>query len=86
MVCMFWIVLMCWYQNLFLKNKKNIIGMHFDTKSYLKNTRNHTVKYALNIGPWVQNTKIFKGKHIPTRNMRAFVFQLTTTQNMVQFS
>jgi len=25
---------------------KNIIGMHFDTKSYLKSTRNHTAKHA----------------------------------------
>jgi len=24
--------------------------MHFDTKSYLKNTRNHTAKHALSLG------------------------------------
>jgi len=47
MVCMFWIVLMCWCQKWFLKNKKNIIGMHFDTKSYLKSTRNHITKHAI---------------------------------------
>jgi hypothetical protein len=29
------------------KKLKNIIGMHFGTKSYLKSTRNHTVKHAL---------------------------------------
>ena len=29
------------------KKWKNIIGMHFGTKSYLKSTRNHTVKHAL---------------------------------------
>jgi hypothetical protein len=28
------------------KKWKNIIGMHFNTKSYLKNTRNHTAKQA----------------------------------------
>jgi hypothetical protein len=48
MVCMVWIVLMCWCQKYFLKNKrKNIIDMHFGTKSYLKSTRNHTAKHAL---------------------------------------
>jgi hypothetical protein len=30
------------------KKWKNIIGMHFSTKSYLKSTRNHTAKHALN--------------------------------------
>jgi hypothetical protein len=29
------------------KKWKNIIGMHFGTKSYLKSTRNHTAKHAL---------------------------------------
>ena len=28
------------------KKMKKIIDMHFDTKSYLKNTRNHTAKHA----------------------------------------
>ena len=28
-----------------LKKWKNIIGMYFDMKSYLKNTRNHTIKH-----------------------------------------
>ena len=31
------------------KKWKNIIGMHFGTKSYLKSTRNHTAKHALNL-------------------------------------
>jgi len=35
------------------KKWKNIIGMHFGTKSYLKSTRNHTAKHALNILPEV---------------------------------
>ena len=30
------------------KKWKNIIDMYFSMKNYLKNTRNHTVKYALN--------------------------------------
>ena len=30
-----------------LKKYKNIIDMHFSTKNYLKNTRNHTAKHAL---------------------------------------
>jgi hypothetical protein len=29
------------------KKWKNIIGMYFGTKSYLKSTRNHTAKHAL---------------------------------------
>jgi hypothetical protein len=29
--------------------------MHFDTKSYLKSTRNHTVKHALNLD-WLDNS------------------------------
>ena len=29
------------------KKWKNIIGMYFDTKSYLKSTRNHTAKHVL---------------------------------------
>ena len=29
------------------KKSKNIIGMHFDTKNYLKSNRNHTAKQAL---------------------------------------
>jgi len=29
------------------KKYKNIIGMHFGTKSYLKSTSNHTAKHAL---------------------------------------
>jgi hypothetical protein len=31
------------------KKWKNIIGMHFSMKSYLKRTRNHTAKHVLNI-------------------------------------
>jgi hypothetical protein len=31
------------------KKWKNIIDMYFDTKSYLKSTRNHTAKHALNV-------------------------------------
>jgi len=31
------------------KKWKNIINMHFNTKSYLKSTRNHTVKHTLNL-------------------------------------
>jgi hypothetical protein len=60
MVCTFWIVLMCWCQKWFLKKWKNIIGMYFDTKSYLKSTRNHTAKHAPNVNTyrgwwwWVQ--------------------------------
>jgi hypothetical protein len=46
MICTFWIVLMWWCQKWFLKIK-NIIGMYFGAKSYLKSTRNHTVKHAL---------------------------------------
>ena len=49
--------------------KKNIIGMYFDTKSYLKSTRNHTVKHdlGLNLGKsgqksthdrWAKSTEI----------------------------
>jgi hypothetical protein len=30
------------------KKWKNIIGMYFDTKNYLKSTRNHTAKHASN--------------------------------------
>jgi hypothetical protein len=44
MICTFWIVLMCWCQNWFLKNKKNINDMHFSTKNYLNN-RYHTAKH-----------------------------------------
>jgi len=51
MVCMFWIFLMCWCQKWFLKNEKNIIGIYFNTKSYLKSTRNQTAKHTLNIVP-----------------------------------
>jgi len=29
------------------KKWKNIIGMHFGTKNYLKSTRNHTAKHSL---------------------------------------
>jgi hypothetical protein len=29
------------------KKLKNIIGMHFDTKSYLKSNHNHTAKQTL---------------------------------------
>jgi hypothetical protein len=47
MICMFWIVLMCWCQKWFLKIEKNIIDMHFGTKSYLKSNRYHTVKHSL---------------------------------------
>jgi hypothetical protein len=32
---------------IFKKKKKNIIGMHFGTKSYLKSNRNHTAKQTL---------------------------------------
>jgi hypothetical protein len=46
-VCTFWIVLMCWCQKWFLKNKKNIIGMYFGTKSYLKSNHYHTAKHPL---------------------------------------
>jgi hypothetical protein len=38
----FWIILMRWYQKYFLKNKKNIILIHFQVKNTLKNNRNHT--------------------------------------------
>jgi hypothetical protein len=38
MVCTFWIVLMCWCQKWFLKNKKNIISMYFGTKFIWKAT------------------------------------------------
>jgi len=31
------------------KKWKNIIGMHFDTKSYLKSIHNHTAKHALKL-------------------------------------
>ena len=30
------------------KKSKNIIGMYFGTKSYLKSNRNHTAKQAFN--------------------------------------
>jgi hypothetical protein len=53
------------------KTWKNIIGMHFDTKNYLKSTRNHTVKHPLskvNCGvlgwtdKWViENQLVFNG-------------------------
>ena len=43
---MFWIVLISWSQKLFFKNKKNIILMHFDMKSILKNNHNHAPKHA----------------------------------------
>jgi hypothetical protein len=49
MICTFWIVLMCWCQKWFLKNKKNIISMYFGIKSYLKSTRNHTAKHTLSL-------------------------------------
>ena len=42
----FWIVLMRWSQKWFLKNKKNIILIHFDTKNILKNNYNHTFKHV----------------------------------------
>jgi len=38
---------------------KKIIDMHFDTKSYLKSTRNHTAKHAWKSKPWKQRI-IFK--------------------------
>jgi hypothetical protein len=38
----FWIVSIRWFQNWFLKNKKNIILMHFSTKNTLKSNHNHT--------------------------------------------
>jgi hypothetical protein len=44
-VFIFWIVLMCWCQKWFLKNKKNIISMYFGTKIYLKSNRYHTAKH-----------------------------------------
>jgi len=53
LIC-FWyfqIILMCWYQKWFLKNKKkNIIGILFWVKSTLKSNHNHnhTPKHA----PW----------------------------------
>jgi len=31
------------------KKYKNIIGMYFSTKSYLKSTRNYTIKHAISI-------------------------------------
>jgi hypothetical protein len=34
------------------KKWKNIIDMHFNTKSYLKSTRNHTVKHTSNLLSW----------------------------------
>jgi len=34
---------------MFLKNKKNIILMHFRIKNTLKNNRNHTLKHAFNL-------------------------------------
>jgi len=35
---------------------KNIIGMYFGMKSYLKSTRNHTAKHALTIeGFWIES-------------------------------
>ena len=43
LIC-FWcfqIILMCWYQKWFLKNKKNIIGILFWVKSTLKSNHNH---------------------------------------------
>jgi len=43
---MFWIVLMRWTQLWFLKNKKNIILMHFGMKNTLKSNRNHTPKQS----------------------------------------
>jgi len=48
LIC-FWyfqIILMCWYQKLFLKNK-NIILMYFGIKKNLKNNHYHTPKYSL---------------------------------------
>jgi len=36
------------------KKWKNIIGMYFGTKSYLKSTRNHIVKHALH--QWTKTT------------------------------
>ena len=33
---------------IFFKNSKNIIGMHFSTKNYLKSNNNHTIKETLN--------------------------------------
>jgi hypothetical protein len=43
---MFWIVLMCWCQKWFLKNKKNIINMYFSMKNYLKSNRKHNLKHT----------------------------------------
>ena len=49
LIC-FWcfqIILMCWTQKWFLKNKKNIIGIFFWVKNTLKNNNNHTPKHSL---------------------------------------
>jgi hypothetical protein len=43
----FWffkIILMCWYQKWFLKNKKYIILIYFLIKNTLKSNHNHTSK------------------------------------------
>jgi hypothetical protein len=37
---------MCWFQKLFLKNKKNIILIYFGMKNTLKNNHNHIPKQA----------------------------------------
>jgi len=51
------------------KKWTNIIGMHFGTKSYLKSTRNHTAKHALNTQNTLQQRQI---KEI--NNFRPFSF------------
>ena len=48
---------------IFFKNYKNI-DMYFDTKSYLKNNRNHTTKQALNLSMLCRHEKITKKEHI----------------------
>jgi hypothetical protein len=46
MICTFWIVLNRFdvlMSKIIFKKWKNIIDIYFGTKSYLKNTRNHTI-------------------------------------------
>ena len=55
-ICMFWIVLMLMSKMIF-KKWKNIIGMHFGTKNYLKSTRNHTAKHTLKLSPSISKAR-----------------------------
>jgi hypothetical protein len=85
MVCTFWIVLMCWCQKWFLKNEKISLTC---SKNYLKSTRNHTAKHALNLQHTFHKTKHTRSKSpktsIPTPSMMWTLLYKPSSQNSPQ--